>query len=229
MSMQKKLKFRGILMLIIFAVILGVFFSKVFPGQKNGFDFMDNLFNTISKGSSYFIPKSIKDADKFVGKEITVKIKAQDETQANEMVNMFKVSGAEATTDGKQVAVKGDMAQILKSCLADADNMFNNQGAPVATKYGFSEKQVMNNWWIAFKAISEDLIKQENFDLAKAFTNGQKKAIEPAYNYYGVDSKKWQENLTMILAALGFYVFYTLWYGFGLMYLFEGLGLKIGH
>jgi hypothetical protein len=33
----------------------------------------------------------------------------------------------------------------------------------------------------------------------------------------------------MILVALGFYVVYTLWYGFGIMYVFEGLGLKIGH
>jgi hypothetical protein len=33
----------------------------------------------------------------------------------------------------------------------------------------------------------------------------------------------------LIIFALAFYVVYTLWYGFGLMWLFEGLGLKIGH
>ena len=33
----------------------------------------------------------------------------------------------------------------------------------------------------------------------------------------------------VVIFALAFYVAYTLWYGFGLMWLFEGMGLKIGH
>ena len=51
MSMQSKLKTRGIVMLIIFIALLGVIFSPVFPGtgkKVNGLDYMDNLFNIIS-------------------------------------------------------------------------------------------------------------------------------------------------------------------------------------
>lgn len=87
----------------------------------------------------------------------------------------------------------------------------------------------MYNWWTAFKSINKELTKQEKFAEAKPFANVSKRALEPAYNYYGIPAMKWQENIGMILFALAFYVFYTLWYGFGLMYLFEGLGLKIGH
>jgi hypothetical protein len=87
----------------------------------------------------------------------------------------------------------------------------------------------MFNWHTVFKKIGADLTKQEKFAEAKPFADVQKKALEPAYNYYGVEAKNWQENLALIIFALAFYVFYTLWYGFGLMWLFEGIGLKIGH
>jgi len=211
-----------------------VIFSPVFPGKNNsqrdnGLNYIDNLFNTVSKGSSYFIPESLESAGKYVGKTISVKIKADSDKSAMEMKRLLEGSGAQVIVNGQQLAITGDIGMILKGSLTDADLVFNNNGKAVAEKYGFSEKQVLYDWWTAFKAIGDDLTKQKDFKNAKALANVQKKAFEPAYNYYGVEMIKWQENITMILTALGFYVFYTLWYGFGIMYLFEGLGLKIGH
>lgn len=232
MSMQSKLKTRGIVMLITFFALLGVIFSPVFPGgavKVNGLDFMDNLFNMISKGSSYFIPKAMEDSEKFAGKMIDVKVAMKTEAQATETAKILEVNGAQASVSGKDLVVKGDMGLMLKGSLADADLMFKNDGKPIADKYGFSEKNVLFNWHTLFGVIGKDLTKQEKFDEAKPFANVQKKALEPAYNYYGVDAKNWKDNLGLIVFALVFYVFYTLWYGFGLMYLFEGLGLKIGH
>jgi hypothetical protein len=229
MSMQSKLKVRGIFMLIAFAVLLAVIFMPVFPGKVNGLDYMDNLFNMISKGSSYFIPKAMKDSEKFAGKMIDVKVAMTDDKQAADTAKLLEVNGAKATVSGKDVVVKADMGLLMKGSLADADFMFKNDGKPVAQKYGYSEKQAMYNWHSLFKKIGTDLTKQQKFDEAKSFANVQKKALEPAYNYYGVDAKNWNENLALIIFALAFYVFYTLWYGFGLMWLFEGLGLKIGH
>ena len=66
------------------------------------------------------------------------------------------------------------------------------------------------------------LTAQENFKEAKVFSSIRTKALEPAYNYYGVEASNYKDNIGLIVAALLFYVFYTLWYGFGLMYLFEG-------
>ena len=232
MSMQSKLKTRGIVMLITFFALLGVIFSPVFPGKDkklNGLDYMDNLFNMISKGSSYFIPKAIKDSEKFAGKMIDVKVAMKSEQQATETAKIMEVIGAQAAVSGKDVVIKGDMGLMLQASLADADFMFKNDGKPVADKYGIPEKNVMFNWHVLFGAIGKDLTKQEKFEEAKPFANVQKKALEPAYNYFGVDAKNWKDNLALIVFALAFYVFYTLWYGFGLMWLFEGLGLKIGH
>jgi len=229
MSMQQKLKTRGIVMLVGFFALLAVIFSPVFPGKVNGLDYMDNLFNMISKGSSYFIPKAIESSEKFKGQQVEMNIKLKDETAARQAAKLLAADNLTASAEGEKLTLAGDMGLIMDQALADADLMFNNNGAPIKEKYGMSEKEVVNQWWEMFGAISKELTKQEKFEAAKAFTNIQKKALEPAYNYYGVEIKKWQENIALVLASLAFYVVYTLWYGFGLMFLFEGIGLRIGH
>jgi hypothetical protein len=227
--MQNRLKTRGILMLVSFFAILIVIFSPVFPGKTNGLDYMDNLFNMVSKGSSYFIPEAIKDSAKYAGNTIDVTIKMTDDDQAIQTAGLFETSGAQVAISGPELTIKGDISKIRNNSLADTDFMFKNDGEQIAQKYGYPERQVLFNWWTAFKAINTSLNTQEKFTEAKAFADIQKRAIEPAYNYYGVNAMNWQDNIGLIILALAFYVIYTLWYGFGLMYLFEGLGLKIGH
>lgn len=229
MSMQSKLKVRGILMLVSFFVLLGVIFTPIFPGKMNGLDYMDNLFNMISKGSSYFIPQALADNAKNAGKSIDVTIKMANDKEAAETAKLFIAGGAQAIVSGAEVGIKGDLAKIVQNSLDDADMMFKNEGKPLADKYGYDEKKVMFNWWTSFVQINKDLTKQKEFDTAKLFGNIQKKALEPAYNYYGVKIENWKANIVLVLASLAFYVLYTLWYGFGLMYVFEGLGYKIGH
>lgn len=229
MSMQKKLKIRGIVMLATFFVLLFAIFSPIFPGRVNGLNYMDNLFNMISKGSSYFIPGSITASDQYAGEMIDVSFTLADEKQANDTALLFQASGVDVAISGKELAVKGDMAKIMKASLADADLLFHNNGSALLDKYGYSEKKVLFNWWTAFKSMGKDLTQQKSFKQAKTINAIQSKALEPAYNYYGVEAGSYKDSFMLIILALGFYVCYTLWYGFGIMYLFEGLGLKIGH
>jgi hypothetical protein len=229
MSMQRKLKFRGIVMVVSFFALLGIIFSPVFPGKMNGLDYMDNLFNMISKGSSYFIPQSLAESEKFADKSIDVVITAANEQDAVEVAKLFVASGAQVTATGLDLSIKGNVGQIMKTALQDADMMFYNNGKALVDKYGYDEKRVMFNWWTSSSRISKYLTKEKRFDGAKLFDNIKKKALEPAYNYYGVQIEDWKANISLVLASLAFYVLYTLWYGFGLMYVFEGLGYKIGH
>lgn len=232
MSMQKKLKVRGIVMLVAFFGLLFAIFSPIFPGtmgNTNGLDYMDNLFNMISKGSSYFIPESITASEQYAGNMIDVKFALGDEKQASDTAKLFQSSGAEVAVFGKELSVKGDISKIMIASLDDADQMYHNNGSALSAKYGYAEKNVLFNWWTAFKSMSKDLNKQASFKQAKTINSIQSKALEPAYNYYGVEAGSYEDSFMLILAALGFYVCYTLWYGFGIMYLFEGLGLKIGH
>jgi len=229
MSMQKKLKVRGLIMLATFFGLLVIIFSPVFPGKVNGLDYMDNMFNMISKGSSYFIPDSITASEQYAGKVIDVKINLADEKQALATAKLFRASGAEATVSGKELVVKGDMSAIMKASLEDAKQMYHNNESALTAKYGYGGREVLFNWWTAFKSMGKDLTKQESFKQAKTIAVIQAKALEPAYNYYGVEAGSYKDSFMLIIAALFFYVAYTLWYGFGIKYLFEGLGLKIGH
>ena len=78
-------------------------------------------------------------------------------------------------------------------------------------------------------AMEKDMTKAGNFDQAKFVKNCMSKAIEPAYNYYGVKAKPVKEEMFLLIASLAFYVIYTMWYGFGLLFLFEGAGIKLDH
>jgi hypothetical protein len=227
--MQNKLKTRGILMLVAFAIILTVIFSPVFPGKVNGLDYMDNLFNMVSKGSSYFIPASMVDSEKFAGTMVAVTINMADENQAAETARLLQVSEVAVQLSGTQLAISGDMSRILKNTLIDSELMFNNNGTKVQEKYGYDGHKVLFNWWNTFRVIGTELTNQKKFAEAKPFADIRKKALEPAYNYYGIEAMQWKDNIGLIIAALTFYVAYTLWYGFGLMFVFEGFGLKIGH
>jgi len=229
MSTRKKMKVRGIMMLVPFFALLAIIFSPVFPGKINGLDYMDNLFNMISKGSSNFIPNLLKDSEKYTGQTIDVKFSMADEKQAADTAKLFEAGGATVAVSGKELNVAGDMGLIMRNCLEDSKNLFENNGTPLVEKYGYNERQVLNNWWQAFKAVGKALTAQESFAKAKTIASLQAKVIEPAYNYYGVDAGSYKEYFVLILAALAFYVIYTVWYGFGVMYLFEGLGLKVGH
>lgn len=229
MSMEQKLKTRGILTLVSFAVVLVLIFMPIFPGKVNGLDYMDNLFNMISKGSSYFIPQAIEDSKTYSGKSIEVTIRMANADRAGETAAMLSAAGAETEVNDNQLTIKGDVARITQASLADADLFFNNNSGPVTEKHGFSGRQAMYNWWNAFKSITIELNKQEKFSEAKFFANVSQRALEPAYNFYGIEAKAARDNIAMILFSLGFYVIYTLWYGFGIMWLFEGLGLRISH
>ncbi|MGB3224071.1 MAG: hypothetical protein WBB23_14805 [Desulforhopalus sp.] len=229
MSMQRKLKIRGILMVVSFFALLGVIFTPVFPGKLNGLDYMDNLFNMISKGSSYFIPQSLVESEKFIEKTIDATITVSNDREAAEIAKLFVASGAQVEVTGLDLKIQGNVGHIMKTALQDADMMFNNNGKGLVDKYGYDEKRVMFNWWTSSSKISKYLTNEKRFDGAKLFDNIKKKAIEPAYNYYGVQIESWKANIGLVLASLAFYVMYTLWYGFGLMYVFEGMGYKIGH
>lgn len=229
MSMSNKLTMRGILLLVSFFVVLGVIFMPIFPGKVNGLDYLDNLFNMISKGSSNFIPAVTEEVEKYENQNIKVTFTVKDEQQATQTVQIFEASGATASANGTELTVEGDMGKILLAALSDANALFNNETEGLNAKYGFSGKRAVYNWWTATIGIKLSLNQQEAFQQAKVFATLQQRALEPAYNYYGIEASSYKDNLALVIAALAFYVFYTLWYGFGILYLFEGLGLRIAH
>ena len=55
------------------------------------------------------------------------------------------------------------------------------------------------------------------------------KAVETAYNYYRIEPQNISDRYGIVIFSLVFYVAYTLWYGFAIMFLFEGWGMRLEH
>ncbi len=222
-----KIKFyTGVGMLVLFAGILAVMFSPVFDG-KNGMRYIDELYNSISKGSVYYIPSVEEDSAKFVGTPLVATIQMKTAAQANQTALLYQATGASVTTSGVNLTIDGDLGKILQASLSDSDAMYHDEGEQIAAKYGYDGKQVLYNWWQSFKALDTDLKDKGVFDQSKIIEETQQRAIEPAYNYYGIQAEKIGDKAGIVVFSLVFYVAYTVWYGFALMNVLEGLGLKI--
>ena len=228
MIANKKEFYGGVLMMAAFMVELIIMFTPVFKGL-NGLQYLDNLYNTISKGSAYYIPKVQKESDNFIGHTIRVTLKMADETQAKQTALLLSYGGASVDTSGMELQVTGDLGKILANCLADAEDMYRNNGQAVSNKYGYDERHVLYNWWTACKAIDKELTKQESFKEAKMVATVGKKAVETSYNYYRVEPQKISARMGLVVFSLAFYVIYTMWYGFSILFMFEGWGLKLKH
>jgi hypothetical protein len=254
MASTTQLKTQGLLLLVSFFAILAAIFMPLFPGSAgkkvNGLDYLDNFFNELSKSSAYYIPEQIKKADKYKGEtfDMTLKLKnekfkfkdpnSQEEKEvelkatvlAEAAAKFFAPYGVNASVDADTLKISGnDFGGMLVSILEDAKLLYNNQSEALQVKYGIDAKLAFYSFYQTLGVMEKDQTKKSKFDRAKFIKGVSTKAIEPAYNYYKVVAKPVKEEMFLLIAALAFYVIYTMWYGFGLLYLFEGLGIKLDH
>jgi len=219
----------GLALMALFLVTLVAIFSPLLEGGRNALDYLDGTFNSVSKHSAYYIPAAVEKARRYEGTVVTLGIKAADDSQAARTEKLFATAGATVAREGARLTISGDLGRMLAAVLADSDLMFRNDGTAVSGKYGYEEKQVLYDWHKALTAMTKDLNKQEQFKEAKTVREIQTKAVEPAYNYYGVEAVPMGNMIWVALAALVGYVLYTIWYGYAILFLFEGWGLKLTH
>ena len=53
--------------------------------------------------------------------------------------------------------------------------------------------------------------------------------MECSYNFYKIQPQNIGDRWGIVLFSLIFYVIYTVWYGFSVMYMFEGAGFRLEH
>ena len=200
----------GIVLMVSFVAVMVTIFMPLFDGG-NALNYLDNLYNTISKGSAYYIPK--------VGHEV--------EAMDAEVQPLLEAAGASVAAAGDTLTVTGDLKSIFASCLADAEAAYHNRGSELEGRYGSGARPVLHSWWRALSAMEKDLNRQKLFALAQLTHTVQAKAVECAYNYYGIEAQQIKDRWGTVLFSLVFYVVYTVWYGYAIMFLFEGLGFEL--
>jgi hypothetical protein len=233
MASSAQLKTQGYLLLASFFAVLVAIFMPLFPGTQgqkvNGLDYLDNFFNQLSKSSAYYIPEQIEKAQEYRGQQFSTSLKMKSPEEAALTAQLFATNQITATAEGDTVQVSGDFGAMVTIMLNDADLMFKNDGQALKAKYGIDERQTVYSWYQALRAMEKDMTKAGQFEQAKFVANCLFKAIEPAYNYYLVEAKPVKEEIFLLIASLIFYVVYTMWYGYGLLFLFEGMGIKLEH
>lgn len=229
MIANKKEFFLGVGMMLGFIVVLIMMFSPIF-GDKNALVYSDDLYNSISKGSAYYIPDVKEKNAKYLGNSISVILTTANYEQAEQFAKLLIASGADTSIQtATELKISGDLGMIVDNCLNDADAMYHNNGDLLSSKYGYEPRQVTYNWWLVLEDMDKKLKKQKKFDESKLVTVVSKKAVETAYNYYQIEPIKITDRIGIVLFSLVFYVIYTIWYGFAILFMFEGWGLKLGH
>lgn len=223
----------GIVLLVLFFIVLITMFQPVFDGH-NAMAYLDNLYNSISKGSAYYVDDLRKETQSVAGYQVNVKIRMENDQQASDSVALITKAGGTAEADGRDLSISGDYAAILNAGLDDADRMYHNDGAALKAKYpnyeNKDDRQAIYDWNVMLAGFDKALKEQHAFEQAKAAANINAKVVETAYNYYKVVPENIKDKMGIVIFSLLFYVIYTMWYGFSILFVFEGWGLKIsGH
>ena len=216
----------GALLAVSFLGVLFLIFQPIYGG-KTGLEFSDDLFNKLSKGSSYFIPQVEKDNEKFGGTNFSVSIKFDKPEQVETAVKLLSTGGAQAVAKETQVTISGNLGKLLGGIIKDSDEMYKNEGAKVAGRYGFKEMDVMALWWSVLSKMNREFQKDKKVNESDMVMKVMQKAIEPAYNYYGIEAERISGKAFTLTGLLIFYVIYTMWWGYAIFYLFDGIGLSM--
>ncbi len=229
MSQIAKKRFAvGASMMAVFLGVMVAIFMPLFEGQ-NGLDYLDNLYNSISKGSAYYIP-DLKEKNKtYAGRSVSLSLAMKDAAEAERAAKILTLSGGKTSVAGTTVSLEGDLGVILEACLADSQLMFDNDGAALSKRHQMGERLAQYTWWTILHAMDKDLKRGKKFDEAKFVATVKKKGVECSYNYYRVEPQNIGDRWGVVVASLAFYVLYTVWYGFAVLFMFEGAGFRLEH
>ncbi len=162
----------GLVMLIGFTVVLIYMFTPSFGGL-NAFEASDKMFNSISKGSTYYIPQVMEGAKEFNGNNVEVNILSGKPEVAEHALTLFEKNGFQAVAQDGALKVSGDLGAIFQAALQDSDSMFKNEGQTVSDKYGMPERQALYVWHAAFAGMDKALKKQKEVQGSRLFARSR--------------------------------------------------------
>lgn len=217
----------GVLLTVSFFIVLVAIFLPLFGEERNGLQFADDVFNRLSKGSSYFMPKVAKAVTGMYGKVLDLGIRLDDAETTERAVVVLTKSGVAIRREDGRLVLQGDLGQLLAQALRDAEDGYRNAEPVLADRYGMPARWVLATWWRVLAQMDTVLKKEQRWTEARAVREVMKKAIEPAHNYFGIQAERIGDMAGTMTALLLFYVVYTIWWGSAIYFLFEGAGLTM--
>lgn len=83
----------GLVLHIAFWIVFVLLLSPLYPGQGkkvNMLDYMDSMYNSISKKSAYYVPATQKKVEVFKGNNISLNIKADAKLSMERMTALMQ-------------------------------------------------------------------------------------------------------------------------------------------
>jgi len=229
---NKGLFVKGLTLLGSFFVVLFFIFSPVITDEEgkkvNGLTYSDELFNSLAKGSAYYIPDVSKKLTGIDGKTIDITVKQKDEAAAADAAKLVVLAGLTAEAKDNSVHITGDLGKMLTMVVSASDKLYLNDADAVGAMFGGGDgMKTMKTWWGVLNPMVKELQKQKKVEEADAVAMVNAKAIEPAYNFFGIKGEKVSERAGVAAGLLFFYVLYTMWYGYAIFDIFNGIGLSM--
>lgn len=223
---------RGLVLALGFFALLLLIFAPVYgttPDGRalNGLQYADDLFNRLSKGSSNFIPRLREAVGEARGQRIAVEIRLDTPERVALAHRLLGMAGQQVERSGDRLALQADLGEWMMRVLDDAEAMYANQGERVRNRYGIDERQALETWWHVLKQTDKALKKARQVPQADLVHSVKNRAVETAYNFYGIPAEDVREAWPVLTGLLLFYLAYTIWWGFAIYFLFEGLGLTV--
>lgn len=224
MLIRNKKKFMlGFGMMIAFFAVLFLMFMPIFGGT-NAFHAADGLFNSISKASTDYFDEAREELAAATLPPMDKSLEMEPAIGEGAM-NQLNIVGIEASYADGKLTFKGELKTLLTTWIEDAWKMYENDGQAIQDKYGMDHKRALYNWYQLGDALSKSYNLAGEFDTAKMVDSIKAKTVEVGYNFYGVEPTPASERIGIMLFAMVFYVFYTMWWGYSIFYLCEGVGL----
>ncbi len=240
--------FKGAILMVTFLAVFIVIMSPVFKDQngrpQTGLEFSDDFFNKLSKNSSDYFGQVKALVDKQKGKMISVnavisvpdpkdepdRAKAQEKANkdAQTIGKVLQGAGAQVEVTNNTMMVKADLGVITTYAYQKAVSVFAVAGSEAVDKpENQADRKLCKDLWKGFGAMMKGLQKDRKVADAKVLDTVMRKGLEPAYNFYGLPGEPVSQNVAMLAGLLIFYVVYTLWYGYSIFFMFEGIGMSM--
>lgn len=217
----------GLGMAISFGCVFVIMFMPWFGNGRCAFEASDDLFNSISKGSTHYIASLREKTVEVENTAVAVSLKYSSQEIAQQAAFLLENTGNVVMKGETSLEYSGNLGSMLSEAITDSDTAFYNDEAALMKKYGMAPKVVMYRWWQTLKETEKSLKRQKMFPEAVAVNAVVVKGVEVGYNYFGIEPRRASNSYGILSFALIFYVIYTLWWGYALFHLCEGVGLAM--
>jgi uncharacterized membrane protein YfcA len=217
----------GLAGLVVFTVLL----AWGAAGKRDGMSVLastDDFFNQLAKDSAYFIPEARKKAVRFAGESVDIAISPREHVSEDKARSVISDCACALTrTDDGRLRIRCAMGKLCETALADAELAFRNNDQAFLTDHRLRAHEAVYCWWIIFDGLSRRYVQENRPELAEFTKLMATKVLEPAYNYRGIEARNVRENAAPLAGYLAFYILYTLWYGFSILFVIEGFGISM--